>query len=118
MHAADRPREPTAASTIPGDLKLHRESRTLTVTWQDGHVSIFDLPTLRKACPCATCNTERQQQSGRQELFPILNTSPGPPRPVTARLVGSYAIQIIWPDGHDTGIYDFRYPRSLDSTAP
>jgi DUF971 family protein len=30
-----------------------------------------------------------------------------------ARLVGNYALQITWGDGHDTGIYDFRYWRSI-----
>jgi DUF971 family protein len=29
-------------------------------------------------------------------------------------LVGRYAINFRWSDGHDTGIYSFRYLRELD----
>jgi len=29
------------------------------------------------------------------------------------RAVGNYAIQIVWADGHDTGIYTYDYLRSL-----
>lgn len=34
-------------------------------------------------------------------------------RVLTARLVGAYAIQFDWSDGHNTGIFDFRFLRSL-----
>ena len=30
-----------------------------------------------------------------------------------AKLVGNYAIQFTWSDGHNTGIFDFRFLRSL-----
>jgi DUF971 family protein len=33
---------------------------------------------------------------------------------VHAELVGNYAIRFRWSDGHDTGIFDFRFLRSLD----
>ncbi|QDV90848.1 hypothetical protein RAS2_19320 [Phycisphaerae bacterium RAS2] len=32
---------------------------------------------------------------------------------VDAKVVGTYAIQITWGDGHSTGIYDFRYLRVI-----
>ncbi len=37
--------------------------------------------------------------------------------PVRAELVGRYAVQIFWNDGHSTGIYTFDYLRSLCSCA-
>ena len=97
-------------------LKLNRQEQFLAIAWKDGHASRFDLVTLRKNCPCASCNSERQQRAETTELFPILKEDPGqgPPKAVSARLVGNYAIQLNWSDGHDTGIYDFRYLRSLD----
>jgi len=100
----------------PRDIKLARADHRLTIVWRDGHTSAFDLAMLRKACPCATCNTERQQKRETAELFPILSKDPGtgPPQAIDVKLVGNYALHIRWSDGHDTGIYDFRFLRSLD----
>lgn len=36
-------------------------------------------------------------------------------RPLKVELVGSYAIRVVWSDGHDTGIYTFEY---LNRIAP
>jgi len=36
-----------------------------------------------------------------------------PLKPERAELVGRYALQIYWNDGHSTGIYSFDYLRSL-----
>jgi DUF971 family protein len=114
MHAGD---DFTRDQTTPSDLKLNRDEQRLTVTWKDGHVSVFDAVVLRKKCPCATCNAERQKQSESTALFTILKSDPGigPPKAVGARLVGNYAIQLHWTDNHDTGIYDFRFLRALDA---
>jgi DUF971 family protein len=38
-----------------------------------------------------------------------------PLKPERAELVGRYALQIFWNDGHSTGIYSFDYLRSLCS---
>ena len=109
----------SAAQVTPRDIKLTRDEHRLTIAWQDGTVSTYDLTRLRKACPCAACNSERQRQSTTRELFPILKKDPGggPPRAVTAKLVGNYALHIQWSDGHDTGIYDFRFLRALAANA-
>jgi len=32
---------------------------------------------------------------------------------VDAQLVGNYALKIVWSDGHDSGIYSFRYLRDI-----
>ncbi|NOX59269.1 MAG: DUF971 domain-containing protein [Planctomycetes bacterium] len=96
------------------DLKLNREAGTLTVTWKDNHVTVLDAPTLRKACPCATCNESRRKES--ENLFNILSSDPGqgPPRITGASLIGNYAIQLTWDDGHSAGIFDFKFLRALD----
>ncbi len=96
----------------PIDLKLKLEDQTLTVKWKDGATSAFQLGLLRRHCPCATCRTQREERT----LLPILNIKPGQPTPrVTgANLAGNYAIVLQWSDGHDAGIFDFRYLRALD----
>ena len=85
----------------------------LTMTWDDGHVSPFTLHHLRDECPCAGCKGETVllhtfQPSPQAELpgrYDVKSISP----------VGSYAIQIVWGDGHDTGLYAWDYLRELCS---
>lgn len=87
--------------------------RELALAWGDGHESYLPFDELRKRCPCALCRGQR-------------DLPPDPLRVVTApqrgevgirRLVpvGAYAVQIVWSDGHDTGIYSFE---SLRSSCP
>ena len=102
----------------PVNLHLDR-SDGLRVEWADGTSSHFPLAYLRKNCPCATCRTEREQQSTAKPSGLSLTILPaGIERAtqfVSARTVGNYAIQITWADGHSTGIYDFRYLRGISS---
>lgn len=100
----------------PVDLKISREAQRLTVIWADGHVSEFDSPTLRRNCPCAVCAARRGREEKGTELFTILQTDPGgeAPRVVGAELMGNYAIRLQWSDGHDAGIFEFGYLRSLE----
>jgi DUF971 family protein len=81
--------------------------RELALAWADGHESFLGFDELRRACPCAVCR-------GHHGITP----APDPLRVVTAPLagevtirqlnpVGAYAVQIVWSDGHDTGIYSF-----------
>lgn len=124
--------QPAASPAFrPTDLRLDRRDG-LTVTWGDGVVSRYPLVYLRKRCPCATCRTEREAtgtnergsasasrssagESGNRSIS--LTILPrGIDRAtqfVAAKVVGAYAIQITWGDGHNTGIYDFRYLRVI-----
>ncbi len=108
---------PTHAAHTAVDLKLNRAEGTLTIKWKDGHTTLLDAPTLRKACPCAACNETRRKET--EQLFTILSKDPGtgPPQLTGAALVGNYAIQLTWADGHNTGIYDFKLLRSMDKQA-
>ena len=84
----------------------------LAIKWDDGRESFIPLESLRRHCPCAGCQGERD----------ILgNLYKGPGQPLTPRSfqlmrvvnVGGYAIQPVWADGHDTGIFSFDYLRKL-----
>lgn len=97
--------------TTPKDLKLKLAEQALHVEWRDGVSSRFALPQLRRVCPCATCRTERDASSGNP--LTILKSDPSGIRATSAQLVGNYAIQLFWSDGHQTGIYEFRFLRSL-----
>lgn len=103
-----RPPDPTA---IPVDLKVALKEQTLRIAWQDGTSSTFPFPMLRKECPCALCRGEREEAA--KNPLHVLKSDPSGATVVSANLVGNYAIQFHWSDGHNTGIYDFRMLKSL-----
>ena len=91
--------------------KIKRISPTeLTVEWDDGHHGRHTVQSLRTACPCASCNAEREAQAGLSSL-PVI--TPGKFELRSIQLVGSYAVQLSWVDGHSTGIYSFEFLRQL-----
>jgi ATP-binding protein involved in chromosome partitioning len=75
---------------------------TITITWEDGHQSVYPARDLRLACRCAACVEE---MSGRPLLDP--GTVPERMQARAIRLVGQYAINIEWSDNHTTGLYRF-----------
>jgi DUF971 family protein len=95
---------------------LLTEGKGLEIDWADGHRSAWSFAWLRDACPCATCNEERNQQ-GRKTGEPkprsaaLLPMYSPPPRPASAHPVGRYALQFNWQDGHSGGIYSWDYLR-------
>ncbi len=96
----------------PDALSLKRAEQELRVTWRDGRESVYPASKLRKGCPCATCREDRGKQS--RELLPILKQDPSTAVTLAdVRLVGTYAVQFFWSDGHDAGIFDYRYLRAL-----
>lgn len=99
----------------PRNLDLDLSGQVLRVTWADGAAGTLPLAFLRRHCPCATCRTDREKQA--RTLLPVLSASQSDPAGATAtggHLVGKYALQIDWADGHATGIFDFRLLRTLD----
>jgi DUF971 family protein len=85
------------------------------IAWNDGKESFLNLETLRRACPCAACggepdvlgNTSRRQVSYTEKSFQLTGFD----------LVGGYALQPHWADGHASGIYSFTYLRRLEETS-
>jgi DUF971 family protein len=84
----------------------------LALRWDDGAESYIPLLTLRRHCPCASC-------AGETDV--LGNLHKGPERPLGPRAaqllridsVGSYALQPIWADGHNTGLYTYELLRRL-----
>ena len=80
----------------------------LTITWRDGVVSHFPLFYLRNVCPCANCVDEL---TGKKVLD---SKSINPEVHIKkADYVGNYALRIQWSDGHDAGIYAFKFLRDI-----
>ncbi len=89
---------------------VQRSPGELAIEWNDGHRGRHLLETLRAECPCASCRAEAETERGAT-LLPIL--IPGKFTLQEIKLVGSYAIQLLWGDGHQTGIYTFQFLRDL-----
>ncbi len=103
-----------AAQVTPADIKLSLSAQTLAVDWQDGHRSEFELGRLRRVCPCATCRKERDTPPTSLRIL-NLPAGVGKIEVIDAELMGHYAINLKWSDGHNSGIYDYKFLRALDA---
>jgi DUF971 family protein len=85
-------------SEQPTEIKLHQQSRLLEIAFDDG--STFQLPCeyLRVYSPSA----EVAGHGPGQEVLQVGKKNVGISELVP---VGSYAVQINFDDGHDTGLY-------------
>lgn len=85
-----------------------RGTEAVRVVWADGHVSDYPNPELRFACACALCVDEwtGERRVQRRDIRPDI-------QPTGLSLVGNYAVQIAWSDGHSTGIYTFEHLRRV-----
>ena len=87
-----------SARTTPLRIDADRAAGSLRLEWADGHVTAYDTVTLRWLCPCAYCRGEAGMP-GWLDSNPMLTAEQT--RLVDIALVGSYAIQPTWGDGHD-----------------
>ncbi len=89
-------------------LDIQQIGEELAIKWEDGRESFIRLEKLRRACPCAGCK-------GEMDVMGNLYKAPERPlSPASFQLrqvvpIGTYAIQPIWADGHNTGMYSFDY---------
>jgi len=102
----DRPRE----QRMPDIIAPSVETRTIDITWLDGHRSAYDFDFLRWQCPCAICRGEGGSpgvlaSTARLTLDQTSLIDIGP--------VGNYAMYLTWKDGHKTGIYSWDYLRRI-----
>src|SRR5580698_3519224 len=86
--------------------------RELAVKWDDGGESFILLEKLRRACPCAGC-------SGETDILGNVYKNPDKALAAPAftlrriETVGGYALQPVWGDGHQSGLYSFDYLRRV-----
>ncbi len=102
-------------STSPRNISANRQTRVLTIDWDDGHTSNYPFELLRAACPCASCRGGHEYMSATPDpdvFSRSLGDTPAT-RMVTVEGIGSYAISIQWEDGHQYGIYNWPYLRAL-----
>lgn len=86
----------------PVEVRVHKAERRLTVSFDDGKTFEYPAEFLRVESPSAEVKGHGPGQrvivAGRANVG-IKDIEP----------IGNYAIRIIFDDGHDTGIYSWRY---------
>lgn len=88
------------------------ENDSLEITWKDGNISEIKLTELRDKCPCVHCQ-------GESVILKSYIPIKAPFKPAgfyeikKINPVGNYAVQIIWADNHDTGIYSWEFLKEL-----
>lgn len=86
-------------------IEVRQASRVMEISWEDGTRSDLPFALLRGRCRCAEC--ESTARRGRPLAAHDEVTV------VAVRPVGAYAVQVVFSDGHDRGIFPFVYLREL-----
>jgi DUF971 family protein len=87
----------------------------LAIAWNDGTESYLNLQRLRRACPCAGCGGEPDVLG--HVLRPHVSYTNTSFQLIGFDIVGGYALQPRWADGHSSGIYSFTYLQRLGQDA-
>jgi DUF971 family protein len=100
------------------------DDQHIQIDWSDGQVRQYTVKQLRDECPCATCRERRTEQAPTGNPLQLTVLSPMEARPLRVQAmkpVGHYAYNIVFSDGHDSGIFTFELLRELgelQSTPP
>jgi DUF971 family protein len=90
----------------PTEIRLRKNSRLLTVTYEDGSEFDFSFEYLRVHSPSAEVvghgPGQETLQTGKEN---VVVTAIDP--------VGHYAVRLVFDDGHDTGLYSWTYLHEL-----
>jgi DUF971 family protein len=96
----------TAAQVWPTELRLHKDRKTLTVSFDNGEHFDLSAEYLRVKSPSAEVQghspEERKTVPGKKNVC-ILEVLP----------IGNYAVRLVFDDMHSTGIYGWDYLRDL-----
>lgn len=95
------------------EFKRIPDSDNYFVKFDDGFSGEITAASLRENCPCAECKGEEvllYKFTPKEKIYTensfILEK---------AQMVGNYAIQLFWKDGHNTGIYKWEFLRKIAS---
>ncbi len=87
---------------------IEESDSSVSIMWSDDTSTNYTAPQLRRSCPCATCVNEwtgekilKDDQIAEDLSFSHIS------------IVGRYALNFHFSDGHNTGIFSFDYLRKL-----
>ncbi len=87
---------------------IEESDSELSISWSDEAETKYNAADLRRACPCAGCINEwtGEKMLKAENIADDLSFS-------SISIVGRYALNFHFSDGHETGIYSFDYLRKL-----
>jgi DUF971 family protein len=94
---------------LPTDLQQIGDE--LAIAWSDGTETFLRLEALRRACPCAACGGEPDVLG--HVIRPEVHHTAASFELRGWQVVGGYAVQPTWGDGHASGLYTFPYLQRL-----
>jgi len=97
-------------------MKLERAAvigRELALVFSDNKEIYLRLDYLRRACPCAICQGEPDAMG--RVVKPSVEHGPDSFELARFEIIGKYALQLFWADGHSSGIYGYDYLNTLNS---
>lgn len=103
----------TLVQAVP--TRIRRTDTGVTIEWSEGGRSDFTFAELRRQCPCVECRQTPPKVVEAGDPFRMYDDVPIGLTGIS--LVGHYAVQFDWNDGHRHGIYAFEYLRNLGSAA-
>lgn len=93
---------PSQSQPWPTELRLHKDRRTFTVSFDSGESFDLSAEYLRVKSPSAEVQghspAERRTVAGKENVA-ILEVQP----------IGNYAVRLVFDDLHSTGIYSWTY---------
>lgn len=94
--------------TIEPRQIIEESDSALSIKWSDEAETNYNAADLRRACPCAGCVNEwtGEKMLKTETVADDLAFS-------SISIVGRYALNFHFSDGHDTGIFSFDYLRKL-----
>lgn len=105
----DRNANPLGAPHWPTEIRLKKAEKVLDITFDDGRRFRLPAEYLRVESPSAEVQghggSDRQIVGGKRYVA-ITDIEP----------VGNYAVRLLFDDGHDSGLYSWKYLYELGET--
>jgi DUF971 family protein len=94
---------------MPDPKQIIEESEsTVRIVWSDEREDVLTAAVLRRSCPCASCINEWTGEKMLRDESVADDMRFG-----SISLVGRYAVNFVFSDGHSTGLFTFTTLRSL-----
>jgi DUF971 family protein len=87
---------------------IEENDAEISITWSDDVVTNYRASQLRRSCPCAGCVNEWTGEKMLED-----KNIPDDLSFDHITIVGRYALNFHFSDGHDTGIFSFNFLRNL-----
>ncbi|MFN7731642.1 MAG: DUF971 domain-containing protein [Pirellula sp.] len=112
---------PLAMNSLPYPESITKlDGHAIRIAWSDGTSRRYTAGQLRKACPCATCREKRMAEADRPKAsLAILSEKEAVVLDVVQmKPVGNYAYNLVFSDGHSSGLFTIEFLRQIGTPEP